>query len=144
MTPGMQRFTTEASIEINAPVSKVWEVITRPDYIRQWDDVPDGFQEPSLVMASVLEWPGSARLTVSVCEPKARLRLDYQHPEWPMPVEGIAYDYELRAMAEGACNLIIRVGDWARAPDGRAQDYHQASIEFVQAALATIRDLAEN
>jgi len=40
---------------IMAPVSRVRDVIVRPEYIRQWDDVPEEFEASSLAMGSMLE-----------------------------------------------------------------------------------------
>lgn len=90
----------------------------RPEYIRQWDDLPESFEVASLVTGSVLEWPGSARLTVAVFSPYSRLRLAYQNPKWDSNIDGIAYDYdyELRESSGGSL-LIASVGDWAKAPD---------------------------
>lgn len=129
-------------VRISAPVSRVSNVLVQPDYIRRWDDVPEGFAAASLTAGSVLEWPGSARLTVTVCDPYSRVRLAYQNPKWDVAVDGIAYDYELQEVA-GESLLIARVGDWAKAPDGRAQGYYDASVEFVQTALPKIKALAE-
>jgi uncharacterized protein YndB with AHSA1/START domain len=137
-----QQLIAEDQVQISAPVSRVWDVIVRPEYIRQWDDVPESFTASSLGPGSVLEWPGSARLTVTRFHPHWRLRLAYHNPKWNSSVDGIAYDFELQRSSIGSL-LIARVGDWAKAPDGRAQDYYDASIEFVQNALAKIKELAE-
>lgn len=104
--------------------------------------MPESFEAASLTIGSVLEWPGNARLSVTVFNPHSRLRLAYQNPKWDSKVDGIAYDYELQESSDGSL-LIARVGDWARAPDGRAQDYYDASTEFVQNALAKIKELSE-
>lgn len=142
MAKEAQQLIAKDQVQISSPVSEVWDVLVRPEYIRQWDDVPEGFEAASLTTGSVLEWPGSARLTVTVCNPHSRLRLAYQNPKWDSKVDGIAYDYELQESSDGSL-LIARIGDWAKAPDGRAQDYYDASIEFVQTALARIKELAE-
>lgn len=142
MSRDVQQLVAEGRIHIGAPVSRVWEVLVRPEYIRQWDDVPEGFDGTSLAPGSVLEWPGSARLTVTGFHPHSHLRLAYESPKWGSKVDGIAYEYELQASSGGSL-LIVRVGDWAKAPDGRAADYHDASVEFVRSALAKIKELAE-
>ena len=142
MSNERQQLIATDQVRISAPVSKVWDVLVKPEYIRQWDDVPEGFDAATLTAGSVLEWPGSARLEVTVFNPYSRLRLAYQNPTWDAAVDGIAYDYELQQSAGGSV-LIARVGDWANAPDGRAHDYYDASVEFVQAAMAKIKELAE-
>lgn len=142
MSKESQQLIATHQVQISSPVSKVWEVLVKPEYIRQWDDVPESFEAASLTTGSVLEWPGSARLTVTVFNPHSHLRLTYQNPNWDSKVDGIAYDYELQESSDGSL-LIARVGDWAKAPDGRAQDYYDASIEFAQTALAKVKELAE-
>lgn len=142
MSQETQRLVAQDQIQINSPMSKVWNVLVRPEYIRQWDDVPENFEKESLSAGAVLEWPGSACLTVTLFHPHSRLCMAYQNPKWVSKVDGIAYDYELQESSEGSL-LIISVGDWAKVPDGRAQDYYGASIEFVQTALAKIKELAE-
>jgi uncharacterized protein YndB with AHSA1/START domain len=142
VSPETQPLIAEGQVLISSPVSRVWDVIVQPHYIRQWDDVPEDFGASSLALGSVLEWPGSARLTVTVFDPHSRLRLAYHNPTWESPVEGIAYDYELQGLPNGS-RCIARVGDWAKAPDQRAQDYYDASVEFVRDALAKIKKLAE-
>lgn len=142
MSLASQQLIAIDQVQISSPVSRVWDVIVRPEYIRQWDDVPESFEAASLTIGSVLEWPGNARLSVTVFNPHSRLRLAYQNPKWDSKVDGIAYDYELQESSDGSL-LIARVGDWARAPDGRAQDYYDASTEFVQNALAKIKELSE-
>jgi uncharacterized protein YndB with AHSA1/START domain len=142
MSLASQQLIAIDQVQISSPVSRVWDVIVRPEYIRQWDDVPESFEAASLTIGSVLEWPGSARLSVTVFNPHSRLRLAYQNPKWDSKVDGIAYDYELQESSDGSL-LIARVGDWARAPDGRAQDYYDSSTEFVQNALAKIKELSE-
>ena len=142
MSNESQQLIVKGQVQIRSPASKVWNVLVRSEYIRKWDDVPESFEAESLTTGSVLEWPGSARLTVTVFNPRSRLCLAYQNPKWDSKVDGIAYDYELQESSDGSL-LIARVGDWAKVPDGRAQDYHDASIEFVQTALAKIKELAE-
>lgn len=66
----------ERSLTINATPAKVWQVLTDPEYIRHWDDVPPGFGDNRLrsKQDSKLEFH---RLTTNACVPsdKPVLRL---------------------------------------------------------------------
>ncbi len=134
--------TARNTVLINAPAELVWSVLTRAESIRQWDDVPETFTEESLSQGSVLEWEGAARLTVTAFEPERLLRLDYVSPKWNVESVGIAYEYSLAPSGEGV-SLTLAVGDWDKAPDGKAGEYFEASEEFVSEAGAKIKALAE-
>ncbi|MGJ4803233.1 SRPBCC family protein [Luteimonas sp. SDU82] len=132
----------EHSIHVQAAPATVWEVLTRSAHIRQWDDVPEHFREDALSAGAVLEWAGYAVLTVIEYAPPHRLRMAYHSPTWPRPAEGIEYAYAI-GPARSGCELRLRVGDWALAPDGNGREYYDASVDFVTDAAAKIRDIAE-
>src|SRR5258708_7550018 len=55
-------FTTEASIVINAPASKVWEALTNPDMVKQYlfgTNVKSDWKKGSTITYSG-EWEGKA------------------------------------------------------------------------------------
>lgn len=132
----------EATVQITASTGAVWDVLTRTDHIRQWDDVPDGFRSDTLVLGSVLEWDGQARLTVTEYRPHSLLRMAYHSPKWSSPVDGIDYLYIIRP-SDGQTELTIRVGDWRLAPDGNGKNYFEASLDFVATAARKIKSIAE-
>jgi uncharacterized protein YndB with AHSA1/START domain len=136
----MKKLIAEKSIEINALISKVWEVLIMPTFIKQWDDVPEGFGEVSLQKESVMEWEGHAKLTVVAFEPEKLLKMQLISPTWPEPVpQDIAYTYTLRE-ENGKTTLTITVGDFSSLPDGK--NYYDASVEFVDTATQKIKELA--
>jgi uncharacterized protein YndB with AHSA1/START domain len=130
-------------ISIDAPVSKVWEVLVAPKYIRQWDDLPQDFGDYYLEEGRVIEWTGFSRLTVTACEPSEKLVMKLYAFKWELPATeyNIAYTYELSAEESGT-RLTIEVGDFGVLPDG--ESYYEASVEFAGAALEKIKSLAEN
>jgi uncharacterized protein YndB with AHSA1/START domain len=132
----------EHSIRIQASPDAVWEVLTRTACIKEWDDVPGGFTADALSAGSVLEWDGYAVLTVTGYDAPRSLRMAYHSPKWSQPVDGIGYGYMIRPMESG-CELTLRVGDWALAPDGNGKEYFDASVDFVVEAAAKIKDIAE-
>lgn len=130
------------SIEIQASVDSVWDVLTSVEHVRAWDDVPEDFPALAIHEGAVLEWPGFARLEVTEFVPGKCLRYSYNHPGWSGPVGGIDYLYLIEPRDAGVL-LTVRVGDWLAAPDGRGQAYHDASLEFVAEAAHKIRNIAE-
>lgn len=138
----MKKLIAEKSVEIKAHVAKVWEVLIMPAFIKQWDDVPDGFGEASLQQGSVMEWEGHAKLTVVAFEPEKLLKMQFISPTWPEPVpQDIAYTFTL-GEAIGLTTLTIAVGDFSVLSDGH--DYYVASVEFVHSATQKIKELAES
>ena len=138
----MKQLIATGTIEIEATASRVWDVLVKCEHIREWDDVPETFNADSLSLGSVLEWNGSARLTVTRFELAQYVQMSYHNPKWEGEVDGIVYAFEVDS-SNGPSVLSISVGDWAKAPDGKGEDYHQASVEFVQDALSKIKEIAE-
>ncbi|MBK8902675.1 MAG: SRPBCC domain-containing protein [Anaerolineaceae bacterium] len=137
----MNKLTAEKSIEIKAHVSKVWEVLITPAFIKQWDDVPEDFGEASLRQGSVMEWEGHARLTVVAFEPEKLLKMQLISPTWPEPVpQDIGYTFTLFE-ENSQTTLTVAAGDFSLLLDGH--DYYDASVEFVDSAAQKIKELAE-
>ncbi|MCF0059989.1 SRPBCC domain-containing protein [Dyadobacter chenwenxiniae] len=138
-----QILTVKDQIQIEAPLSKVWEVLVAPKYIRQWDDLPSGFDDYYLEPGRVIEWTGITRLTVTESEPNELLKLSLYVDKWELPPAAcdIAYTYRLSDAGEGVL-LEIEIGDFGVLEDG--QTYYNSSLEFAQTALEKIKNLAEN
>lgn len=128
---------------IEAPLSKVWEVLIAPKYIRQWDDLPQGFDEFYLEKGRVIEWSGVSRLTVTEAEPHEKLRLSLYAYKWEKPAAeyDIAYTYTL-SPAGTSTVLELEIGDFGLLPNG--QELFDTSAEFAREALPKIKNLAEN
>lgn len=129
-------------INIHAPAEKVWDVLVNPHYIKQWDDLPEDFDEEILTGASVIEWTGYSTLTVTDFEPLKRLRLSLYSPKWELSPAAydIAYTYIL-SPHENHTRLTITIGDFAQLADG--ENYYGESVRFGKAAAEKIKELAE-
>ncbi|GGN03443.1 hypothetical protein GCM10010967_42760 [Dyadobacter beijingensis] len=138
-----QELTVSKDIFIEAPVGKVWEVLIAPKYIRQWDDLPQDFEDYYLEYGKVIDWSGMTRLTVTAYEPQELLVFSLYVSKWEQPPShyDIAYRYRLEEQ-DGGTLLKLEIGDFAELPDGR--DYYTSSEEFAATALGKIKNLSEN
>lgn len=138
-----QELTVSKEILIEAPVAKVWEVLIAPKYIRQWDDLPQDFEDYYLENGKVIDWSGMTRLTVTACEPNESLVLSLYVSKWPEAPShyDIAYRYRLAETERGTL-LQLEIGDFAVLPDG--DGYFASSGEFAGTALEKIKNLSEN
>jgi uncharacterized protein YndB with AHSA1/START domain len=130
-------------IEINAPASKVWEILIAPKYIRQWDDLPSEFGDYYLEPGRVISWTGISRLTVTESEPNALLKLSLYVDKWELSPASydIAYTYKLFDSGAGV-TLELEIGDFSVLSDG--EQYYESSKEFAATALEKIKNLSEN
>lgn len=139
----MPSLIAETTVDIRASATKVWQVLTVPSYIAQWDDVPEAFGSEALHLGSEFVWEnegGITQMTVVVLEPHTYLRQAWRASHAPTETDAIAYAYALTER-EGRTHLTITVGDWATLPDGKR--YYEASMEFTKDASQKIKELAE-
>ena len=131
------------SIKINATPSRVWEILTKPEYIRQWDKLPEDFGDFQIDPVTVIEWPGQRRLNVVEFDLNSKLSYSLSIPEWEQQgVLHIGYNYSLSIDSEGYTWLGIEIGDFAILTE--ADKYYDESAIFGQTASQKIKDLAEN
>lgn len=129
-------------VRINAPISRVWEVLTKPQYIRQWDVLPEDFGDYEIHPATVIEWPGYSKLSVVEFELNKNLRYSLLVPAWKEEnVNNIGYTYSLSVDENGYTWLGIEIGDFAVLTEG--QKYFDESFTFGQTASQKIKEIAE-
>lgn len=135
-------FIVMDQIQIQASVEKVWEVLTNPEYIRQWDDLPENYNGGNLQLNSVIDWEGHSILTVTQLEKNRFLKINMVLPKVPLDPSqyDVSYKYTLTGN-EHQTNLSFEIGDFAPLP--KPQDYLDATLEFLQTAKEKIKDLAE-
>ncbi|MGG7661728.1 SRPBCC family protein [Dyadobacter sp. BHUBP1] len=138
-----QELTVSKKITIEAPVAKVWEVLIAPKYIRQWDDLPNDFEDYYLEYGKVIDWSGMTRLTVTGYEPNKLLIFSLYVSKWEHPPSYYDIAYRYRLAEEGETTLLeLEIGDFSVLPDGK--DYYASSEEFAEMALEKIKNLSEN
>jgi uncharacterized protein YndB with AHSA1/START domain len=138
----------ENEIVINASTEKVWEVLTNPEYITQWDDIPEGYDmNANLKIGSELRWEiGSGHfttLTVTEYKPCTYLKLSLFNSMWEVSNEknDIAYSYSVTQLDEQTTKVNVSIGDFISLQEGKK--YYDASIEFATDALSSIKQLSE-
>lgn len=130
------------SIRINAPVTRVWEVLTKPEYIRKWDELPEDFGDYEIHPATIIEWPGYSRLKVVELELNKKLKYSLYVPAWnDESITNIGYTYTLSIDDDGHTWLGIEIGDFAILTEG--DKYYDASVNFGETASHKIKALAE-
>jgi uncharacterized protein YndB with AHSA1/START domain len=130
-------------IEINASKEKVWDVLTNPDFIKLWDDIPENYSGGHLELNSVIEWEGYSKMTVTEFDKPNKLKMNLYLPK--VELEPSQYDtnyiYFLTEI-NGKTILSFEIGDYSQLP--KAKDYYDASLEWIQTAKQKIKELSEN
>lgn len=131
------------SIKIEASPSRVWEILTQPQYIRQWDTLPEDFGDYEIHPATIIEWPGQRSLNVVEFDLNRRLGYQLEVPEWKeQGVSHIGYNYSLSIDADGYTWLGIEIGNFAILTE--SDKYYDESSNFGLTASQKIKQLAEN
>lgn len=130
------------NIRIDAPVSRVWDVLTKPEYIRQWDKLPEDFGDYEIHPATVIEFPGYSKMSVVEFELNKTLRYSLYVPAWnEESVTNIGYTYSLSVDEQGYTWLGVEIGDFAILTEG--DRYYGESRSFGETASQKIKQLAE-
>lgn len=142
----MENLVVRKDIEIDVSPARIWEILVNPEYIRQWDELPEDFGDEALELDTKILWEMAdtsyVRLTVIKYEPPKVLQLALYSSEWKLPLTpgDIAYNYSI-SEGDGYCLLTVSIGDFGYLPDG--QKYYDESIKFASNALQKIKELAE-
>ncbi|MGN6418500.1 MAG: SRPBCC domain-containing protein [Pseudobacter sp.] len=141
-------YTVEREIIIDAPAATIWQVLTDTSFIKQWDDVPEGFGEATLSPGSKLQWDlgdgHQSSVTVTAFEPQEYLKTSLYVTRWPSPPSAYDIGYHYRIIQrQGVTLLKITVGDFGALGENAA-NYVEASEVFVKDGGDKIKTLAEN
>jgi len=129
-------------IQINASKDKVWEVVTNPEFIKQWDDIPENYSGGPLKLNSILEWERHSKLTVTEFEKNHTLKMKLYLPKVDLDIS--KYDVNYSYVLTGNDNTTIlnfEIGDFLPLPD--SQNYFDTSLEWIKAAKQKIKELSE-
>ena len=147
----MSELFVDNSIEINAPVSKVWQVLTAPEYTAEWAPDFNGGSpfhlESAWQTGSSVVWKDQDGKTVvegnvTALEPGKLLRFtvfDVRSDRPPVTEEdGITYRFDEDEMKT---TLHVRQGDFSAMPEG--EKFRDMSAEIWGHVMPKIKALAE-
>ena len=130
------------NIRINASVTRVWEILTIPEYVSKWDELPEDFGDYVISPATALKWPGHATVNVVELELNKKLKYALYLPAWnDESINNIGYTYTLTVDDDGHTWLGIEIGDFAILTEG--DKYYDSSVNFGRTASQKIKELAE-
>jgi uncharacterized protein YndB with AHSA1/START domain len=141
------RLTVYDEIQIEAAPSKVWEILTNPKFVAQWDELPEGYPTENMKVGSKVIWDlpngGQSITTIIHAEKERELKIVLNVTNWEIkPHEGeVAYLYQLEERT-GSTLLKLTIGDFSLIKDG--QVYYDASVEFAANSKKVIKQLAES
>jgi len=151
MQVNMSKLFVDQSTEINAPVSNVWEVLTKREYTSQWAPEFSGgspFQiESDWYPGSPVLWKDSESKTivegnVTALQPQKLMRFtvfDVRNERPPVTEEdGITYQLSEK---DGKTILHVLQGDFSAIPDG--EKYRDMSADVWARVLPKVKELAE-
>lgn len=136
------------SIEIHASISRVWQILVQPRFIKQWSDFPaDLDSEADLGIGREILWKNKEgklyiKGTVITLEPERLLRVALYDPAWNRPVTTGDFSYTYTVSNKGGRTLLsFHFRDFAKIPDGDKK--YQEAMALKSKALQKIKELAE-
>jgi uncharacterized protein YndB with AHSA1/START domain len=142
-----EKLIVKDEILIEAAPAKVWDILTKPKYVAQWDELPENYPAEDMTVGSKVVWElpngGQSITTIIEAVEQKRLKIALYGSNWEIkPNEGdVAYVFQLEEK-DSQTLLKIEIGDFALIKDG--QMYYDASVEFAENAKKVIKELAEN
>jgi uncharacterized protein YndB with AHSA1/START domain len=147
----MEKLFVHKTIEINAPISKVWNALTMREYIDQWaPEFTGGAEfhiESDWKLGSPVLWTGQdgsviVQGNVTALEPQKLLRFTVfdVHREKPFVTEEDGITYELTEQ-DGKTLLKISQGDFSTMAEG--EKYRDLSAEIWDRVLLKVKELVE-
>lgn len=142
----LDQLIVKDSIVIDASPEKVWEVLTHPKFVAQWDELPEDYPDEPMTIGSKVIWEhpngGETVTEIIKVEERKELVIALYSSQWKvMPHVGdVAYRYQLEDL-NGKTLLKIEIGDFSLLENG--QDYYDASVEFAMESKEMTKKLAE-
>lgn len=133
-------------ILIEATPLRVWEILTKPKFVAQWDELPEDYPSEDMTKGSQVVWElpngGKSVTTIIKAEKMKELIISLFVSKWEVqPKEGeVAYRYQLEKRGDQTL-LKIEIGDFSLISNG--QMYYDASVEFAANSKQVIKQLAE-
>ncbi len=145
--------TLKAEIEINAPVAKVWSLVSDPSRMPQWSPqcrimkalgpIRPGTRTINLNRRGLLFWPTTSVITEVVPERKFAFRIPINTTVWSYELEPTATGtrlIETRHAENGVTAVSTAV---TKAALGGVDSFEQELLEGMSQSLARIKAAAE-
>ncbi len=148
----MSKLFVDKTIEINAPIAEVWDVLTRREMNGKWASEFTGgapfYIESEWKLGSPVLWKDQSGTvivegTVTALEPHTLLRFTVfdVRGEKPPVAEEDGITYRLRE-ENGKTTLRVMQGNFSAMVDG--EKYHRMSEEIWERVLPKVKALAEH
>ena len=146
----MAPLVVDQSIKIKAPTEKVWDVLTNPEFTRQWAKYFGDFHgklESDWKLGSPVLWTENDGTVVvegevSAVYPGKMLRFTVFDTQMPRPMtsetDGITYTL---VGNNGDTLLSVRQGDFGKMESGKS--YYDATVDTWNKVLPKVKELAE-
>lgn len=144
----------KAEIEINAPVAKVWGLISDLNRMPQWSPqcrkmkalgpVRPGTRTLNLNRRGLLFWPTTSTITEVIPERKLAFRIDINHSVWTYELEPTPTGTRVTE-SRRAENGVTAVSTAAtKAALGGVDSFEQELVDGMNLSLARIKAAAES
>jgi len=145
----MQKLYVEKSVDISAPASEVWEVLTNPvlskEWIKEWwpdfEILESDWKEGSPVIWKINNSITGAKGKVTKAQPPTNLEFSFQVNDPSRPPHQETVIYKLNEQ-EGHTKLVVTVGDFGDTPEHEL--CYPGAEDSWNKSLPKIKDLAEN
>jgi uncharacterized protein YndB with AHSA1/START domain len=150
----MTRLIAEKSIEINAQASRVWEILTKPEFTSDWSGLfgAKGPIDSDWTPGHDVVWRNAEGVVyvtgrVLACEPGKLLRFTVRSTErekQPLsgrPEDDLTQTYAL-VETDGRTTLSTAHGDFSKLAGG--EQIYPTVLQGWDIVLARLKDLAEN
>ncbi|QBD74858.1 hypothetical protein EPA93_02150 [Ktedonosporobacter rubrisoli] len=144
----MRELFVDKSVTIAAPATKVWEVLTRPEYAREWVRLwwPDfallesDWQTGSSVIWQLADGTVGSQGTISLAQPYTLLSFSFQvNNPYLIKQEEITYRLDEQ---DGHTHLSVTVGNFGDTPEHEA--CYPGALQSWETSLPKIKELAES
>jgi len=145
----MKKLFVEKSVDINAPASEVWEVLTNPilskEWIKEWwpdfEILESDWKEGSPVIWKIKGAKIGSEGKVTTVQPPTNLQFSFQvnDPSKPPYQEKVIYQLSEQ---DGHTHLLVSVGDFGDTPEHEL--CYPGAVESWDKSLPKIKGLAEN
>jgi uncharacterized protein YndB with AHSA1/START domain len=143
----------QAHIDINAPVTKVWALVSDLSLMPQWSPqcrlmkafgpLRQGSRTVNLNRRKFLFWPTTSRITEFIPEKKLAFRVDLNHTIWSYELEPTEAGTRLTESRHAETGVTAISNMTVNALFGGVPSFEEELVEGMNTSLARIKAAAE-